>query len=110
MKNIPLITFFMRHWQIIVITVIFVGLCLKESIFQKLGALIYIPAVSCVAVSTILLIIHLLFRETLDKDFHAGSFVSSWNNAEPKTRLILTVVILCAFFIGECIVGASVGR
>lgn len=110
MNNIPFLTYLQRYWLPLLATVAFVSLCLNDWAFQHFGALIYIPAVAMVSITTMLLIVHLLFRETIDKYIHAGDFVKEWQTIEPRLRVIITMSVLAVFFLGGCIVAAGVGK
>lgn len=108
--NIPVITYLQRYWLILVASAVFIALCLNDWAFQHFGALIYIPAVALVSISTLLLVVHLLFRETIDKYIHDGDFLKEFYAIEPRLRVILTLAILAVFFLGGCIVAAGVGK
>lgn len=110
MTNIPIITYVQRYWMLILAAAALVSLCLNDKVFALLGALVYIPAVASVATLVFLLIIHLFFRETIDKDWHNGTYVAEWRSLEPKTRITLTVALVVGLFLSVAIIAASTGK
>jgi len=109
-KNIPILSFITRYWMLLILAVVTVALCLNDRIFQMLGALIYIPAACTVAVVVQLLIVHLFFRETIDKDAHDGTYLAEWRALDPRTRIILTVVYRVGILLALSIIAAAVGK
>ena len=110
MNNIPFLTYLQRYWLLIVAAAAFIAAMLNDHLFQRLGPIIFIPAVACVCILTSLLIQHLFFRETIDKDIHGGRFVEEWQQLTPERRITLTVVVIVGIWIGLAIIGAGVGK
>jgi hypothetical protein len=107
MKNLPILTFLARHWLLLVLLAVTVYACLDEQLFQKIGALLYVPAQSAVAIVVSLLIVHLLFRGTVDRDIHDDTFLANWRLLDQRTRTILTVAILVAVFHSVALIAAK---
>jgi hypothetical protein len=110
MKNIPFITYLQRYWLLLVLVVVTVAACLNDWLFQKLGALLYIPAAAAVTVATVLLIVHLFFRETIDTDIHTGVFIADWRSLNSLERARITAVYVVGLTLAIALVAAAVGK
>lgn len=125
-SNIPLITFFARTWMLLVFMLLanwavlnkheyFVkqlpdGTSQGVTLFEILGAVLYVPAIASVVVFVALLVLHLFFRDTLDKDAHDGTYIADWRALTSSERVWIGTVIRVGFFIGFCILCASMAR
>ncbi len=110
MHNRLLTTFLRRNWALTLFASLAVLACLNDRVFQSLGALIYIPAVAGVAAVVAMLIVHLFFRETIDKETHDGSYLAEWRAAPPQLRLILTTAYRIAIWLGVALIAASMAK
>src|ERR1700676_2077776 len=93
-KNVPIITFFSRtlmvfifmllsNWAVLSNIEYFVkplpnGTQQGVTLFEMLGAVLYVPALASVVMWVYLLLIHLFFRDTLDLDAHSGVYIADW--------------------------------
>lgn len=116
MSNTPVITFFARTWQIFTFMVLSNFAVLSNAqfgghtLFEMLGAVLYVPAVASVVLWTALLVVHLFFRQTLDQDAHDGTYVRDWRALTPAQRAYIGTIIRIGILIGFCILCASMAR
>jgi hypothetical protein len=111
MKNIPIISFIKNYWLLIVITAAFYALTLNESLFQHVGALMYIPVVVGMAGLCTLFGVHVFFRESIEKDIECGEWIANWNKFKDSPYYIpTTLAVFCAIFHGICIIAASLAK
>lgn len=82
----------------------------KFTLFQLLGAVLYIPAISSVVIFVALLIRHLYFRQSIDADIHNGTYLDDWHAIGPIHRTWQTNMIFAAIFVGLCILCASMSK
>jgi hypothetical protein len=110
MPNIPILTYLTRYWLLLLATALAILLSLWEPGFQRVGALIYLPALTLGAAVASTLCTHLWFRESVDKETHDGTFLAEWRSLPAETRVGLTILLRVGFFIGCCIVAAALAK
>lgn len=115
--NVPIITFFARTWMLFIFMILANMAVLSQyklpsghTLFEILGAVLYVPALASVVMWVYLLMLHLFFRETLDKDAHDGVYITDWRALTSAERMWMNVVLRVGFFIGFCILCASMAR
>ena len=107
----PLLQFLARTWLLIALAILAVLACLNERIFTALGALIYMPAAVLLASLLARVIITLAFPRTIDADSRDGTFARAWREElDPSQRLLLTVIIKAAFFLGTALIVAAFAK
>lgn len=128
--NFPIITFLQRSWMLTVFmvlsnfavlsnheffkiwtrdndgNVVYVG----QTLFQILGAVLYIPAMASVVVWVALLFRHLYFRESIDKDINDGTYLLDWRAVTPTTRIWVTNFVLIGMIIALCILCSTLAK
>lgn len=131
-RNIPVISFFTRvsTWLLLVFmlvsnflviwqhpvwswwTVNMEGYTVHETftLFQLLGAVLYVPALAGVVMFVALLIRHLYWRQSIDADIQSGKYLKDWEAAGPIHRMWITNMIFAALFIGLCILCSSLAK
>lgn len=133
-SNIPLVTFFTRSstWLIIGLVLVFQwsihwkhalwwtqlpglpdgtpGEWIPVTLYDFLGAFLTVPALVSVIMFTWMLVIHLFFRGTVDKDTHCGRTLADWDELEPYERTFLHILIRVGFFVGICILCAGLAK
>lgn len=108
--NVPIITFLQRTWLLLVAAIAFTLLSLNDTVFQKFGAIVYIPSLVLWVMWSSLLAIHLFFRQTVDLDAHTGKYLNDWNSLTPFQRTLLAVIIRIGLIVGFCILCAGLAR
>jgi len=108
--NIPILSFLARTWMLLVFVVVANMACQNEALFQKWGALIYIPAVTSTVWFVNLLCVHLFFRQTVDQDAHDGTYVKDWVALTPHQRVAWATVIRIGSLIALSILCAGLAR
>jgi lysozyme family protein len=131
-SNIPIVTFFARTWMLFLFMLASNYAVLNQhefgqvieytkagtrvlvapghTLFEMLGAVLYVPALASVVMWVYLLMIHLFFRDTLDKDAHNGVYIADWRALNSADRMWMNVVLRVGFFIGFCILCASMAK
>lgn len=131
-RNIPIIAFFTRvsTWLLLAFmllsnyavlsqkivyswwTVNMEGYTVHETftLFQILGAVLYVPAIFSVAVFFALLFRHLYFRQSIDADIHSGKYMSDWQQIGPVHRIWVSNVVLVGVIIAICLICASLAK
>jgi len=125
-NNLPLLTFFARTWMLFVFMLLSNFAVLSNhawywvqlpggqwqgvTLFEILGAVLYVPALASVVMWVYLLLIHLFFRDTLDKDAHDGTYIADWRILTSAERMWMNVILRVGFFIGFCILCAGVAK
>lgn len=107
-NNLLVFSFLKRYWQLVILTVVLNLLCLNDAIFEALGSLLYVPAVSAISLMVTYLSRHLIFRETIDKDASSGLYTAEWRALAPEVRIKYTIWITIGIFIGISIIAAGV--
>jgi len=128
-KNFPIITFLQRTWMLFIAALAFNWLSLTEHTFkifgtweldemkggiwvahtpfQALGSILYMPPKTLVAFILSLLVIHLLYRETIDASVNSGKYKKAWDQLTPEQEVKYTTQTRIGIFIGICILCAS---
>lgn len=109
-KPIPILSFIRRYWLIILFAHLFMALCLNNTIFTYVGAPLYILPVSTIALMLALFLRHIFYQQTLDADAADDTFVREWRALSSEKRQILTCIYTCVFFLGVCLIAASIGK
>lgn len=133
-RNIPLVTFFSRSstWWLTAFVLLFQyaihwkhalwwtelpnlpdgtpGEWIPVTLYDFLGAFLTVPAFVGVGVWTWSLIMHLFFRNSIDKDTHDGTFLQDWGNLTPYQRSTLHMCFRVGFWIGICILCSSLAK
>ena len=107
MKNIPFISYIRRYWILLCSFAVLLSGALSESLFRVAGTLIYLPLLTVGAVLVALLIRHLFFAQTLDKDVHDSLFVESWKSLSTRDRIIFNLAAMGVLFLGTCWIAAG---
>lgn len=81
-----------------------------KTLFDMLGAALYVPAIVSLAALCWATVMHFHFRRTVDAYIHSGDFAANFTAARPELKLMLTAALLCCFFLGICWIAASVGK
>ena len=110
MTNIPILTYLQRYWFLLALAAGSVALTFSNTLFSRLGSLLYVPALVLVAVACNLLVTHLWFRETIDKETHDGTFLTEWRGLTAERRVTLTIAVRIAIFIGTCLIAAALSK
>jgi len=131
-NNLPILSFFARTWMLFIFMLISNFAVLSNhawrwvqlptapdgtpgawqgvTLFDMLGAVLYVPALASVVMWVYLLVLHLFFRGTLDKDAHDGVYIADWRALTSAERMWMNVVLRVGFFIGFCILCAGVAK
>lgn len=133
-KNVPLVTFFSRastfylmifmltanwaiHWKRALWWTQMPGLpdgtpgeWVPITLYDWLGAILYVPALVGVVMFVWSLVLHLFFRDTIDRDTHNGTLVADWKILSSFERTKLHVWIRIGFWIGLCILCSSLAK
>ena len=124
-SNVLLITFFARTWMLMIFMVASNWIVLWKheffpkivngnwqglTLFEMLGAVLFIPALGSAVFWFYLLMLHLFFRDTLDKDAHDGVYIADWRAMSSFERMQINAWLRIGFFIGFCILFASLAR
>lgn len=131
-RNIPIISFFTRVSTLLLFafmllsnfavlsqkpiyswwTVNMEGYTVHESftLFQILGAVLYVPALASVVVFCALLFRHLYFRQTIDADIHDGVYLSDWRQIGPVHRIWVSNMVVVGMIIALCILCSSLAK
>jgi len=131
-RNIPIIAFFTRTstWLLLIFmlasnfavlsqkpvyswwTVNMEGYTVHETftLFQILGAVLYIPAIFSVVVFFALLFRHLYYRQSIDADIHSGTYMLDWQTIGPVHRMWISNVVLVGVLIAICILCSSLAK
>lgn len=131
-RNIPVIAFFTRvsTWLLLAFmlasnyavlsqkivyswwTVNMEGYTVHETftLFQLLGAVLYVPAIFSVAVFFALLFRHLYFRQSIDADIQSGEYMNDWRQVGPVHRIWVSNVVLVGVIIAICLICASLAK
>lgn len=131
-RNIPIIAFFTRTstWLLLIFmlasnfaalsqkpiyswwTVNMEGYTVHESftLFQILGAVLYIPAIFSVVVFFTLFFRHLYYRQSIDADIHNGRYMLDWEAVGPVHRMWISNVVLVGVLIAICILCSSLAK
>lgn len=126
LSNVPLVTFVARTWMLIIATLVSNWAVLSKieyfvkkqpdgtfqgvTLFEMLGAVLYVPALGCAVFLFYLLALHLFFRATLDKDAHDGVYVTDWRALTSSERMWQSTILRVGFFIGFCILCAGMAK
>lgn len=138
-RNIPLVTFFSRAstWYVLLFALVgqwaihyrgplpFPGFWWTQqpgspdgtpgewvpiTLYDWLGAILLIPAICSAGFFVLMLLIHVFFRQTIDKDMHDGTYLCDWGNLDSHQRMQITAWIRIGFWIGICLVSASIAK
>jgi len=110
-RNIPILSFLGRYWMLLVLFAGFLWLTLNETAFQKVGAILYAPALATAAFLIMVFLRHIFFSKSLDEDVRTGKFNDWWDNAltpSEKVRWILGVTV--GLFLGVCWIVAALAK
>jgi hypothetical protein len=105
-----LFAFFKRYLFLHIALVIAIVAILTPWPFALFGTIIYLPALALSSICTALGIRHFFFRQTLDADAASGWFVQKWQELPDAQRIYANLAVVCAFFIGICIIAAAMIR
>ena len=108
--KIPVVSFLIRYWKLLIAAALLVWFTRNGSAFESFGAMIYGPGQTFLALLVAMLSRHLFFAQSADTDAADGTFVKLWRALPDNQRVLYNVVILCVFFLGACIVFASVSK
>jgi fatty acid desaturase len=124
--NVPIITFLARTWMLLIFVLASNWLALwKHEFFvrqlpdgtmqgftlaEMWGAPIYFPAIISTVFFLYLLMLHLFFRDTLDKDAHDGTYIADWRALSSYERIQMSTWLRIGFIIAFCILCASMAR
>lgn len=130
--NIPLVTFISRTWMLIIFMLVSNYAVLSKhawywvqlpaardgtpgdwmpvTLYDMMGAVLYIPALMSIVMVLYLLFIHLYFRGTIDKDAHDGTYIADWNNLTSYERVQISTWIRVGFLIAFCILCSSLAK
>lgn len=86
------------------------GEWIPVTLYDWLGAILYIPALCSVIFFVWMLALHLFFRQTIDKDTHDGTYLCDWSTLSSAERIRYTTWIRVGFFIGFCILCAGLAK
>ncbi len=109
MKPKLIFSYVARYWELLVLLVLVAFAALSQTLFQALGTLVYIPVLIAAVAATVLLIRHLVFRNTLDKFAHEN-FIECFWSLPSSHRLYITLGTLLILFIGGCIIASGLVR
>lgn len=109
MKNWPIITFLARTWMLLAFAILTNFLTLWKhvfvwvengadewgstvwrglTLFDICGAVLYLPGLASVAYWVSLLLIHLNYRQTIDKDVHDNTYLNDWRALTSAERVM----------------------
>jgi lysozyme family protein len=80
------------------------------TLFDRFGMALYVPALASVVMFVWMLVMHLFFRQTIDADTNDGTYLKDWRNLSAVDRCRLHVILRVGFFIGFCILCASLAK
>jgi lysozyme family protein len=132
-RNVPIFTFVARQWLLIL--VMFAGFtavldhhkfrCFgswelneqtgqwfiqSRTIFDYFGGAAYMPGYGTLIILLALFYVHLIYRETIDKDTHSGKLLEDWRSCSSETRVWVHTVVRIGLIIALCILGASFAK
>ncbi len=109
--NIPILSFLGRYWLLIVLFIAFLCLTLNETAFQRVGAILYAPALASAALLVVVFLRHIFFGKSLDEDVRTGKFNDWWDNVlspAEKVRWILGVTL--GLFLGVSLIVSALAK
>lgn len=132
-KNYLLLTFFTRTWPFLVFAILAVYVVTtnhtfsslgqyqydepkgewfwqKRTIFDVFGGLAFIPSLTSLVMWFTLLYRHLIYRETIDKDIHDGTYLKDWRACSPYERIKTSNFVFIGILIALCILCAGLAR
>lgn len=80
------------------------------TMFQLLGAVLYVPALTSVVVFVALIIRHFYFRGSIDADIQSGKYLEDWKAIGPVHRIWVANVVLIGLIIALCILCSSMAK
>ena len=104
----PVLGVFTRYWILFVVLAVLAALIVSNILFSVVGAMLWVPAGVLASMGSALLARNVFNSQTSDKDADTGRFEAEWNNLDLRTRVILTVAQLLVYFLGACIIFASI--
>lgn len=107
LRGLAVVSFFARYWIILLILGILAAVIITGVLWTVAGAMIWIPALTVGAMATALLLRNIFNRQTTDADADSGRYDEMWEGLDDKTKVLYTIVQLLGYFIGACIVAAS---
>lgn len=109
--NIPILSFLGRYWLLVVLFAVFLAITLNDSLFQKLGVVIYGPCLCTLALLIVVFLRHIFFTQSLDEDVRTGKFVEWWDNVlQPAEKVRWILVATIGFFIGVSLIISALAR
>lgn len=132
--NVPVLTFFTRSstWFILFLMVLFDWAVLSKHIWKWVqlpdlrdgtpgqwvgmttydycGAVLYLPMIASTCMFLTMLMIHLYFRSSIDKDIHDGTYLCDWAALTSYERAKIHTIIRIGTLIAFSIIGASLAR
>ena len=109
--NVPILSFLRNQWPLLLITVAFYALTLNDTLFAKIGAIMYIPVVVGLAGLCTQFGIHIFFRESLEDDIDKGEWLANWDKFKDSPYYIpTTLAVFVGIFHGICIIAASLAK
>lgn len=130
--KIPILSFLGRTWRLLLVTVLANYLALWNHAFiwsdsgqrdewgniiwsphtlaDICGAIIYLPGLVTASWFAALLLLHLHFRDSIDRYIREGRFIAEWEALAPDLRLKLIFAAFIGLFIGTAIIGMGLAK
>ena len=109
MKTPRLINYLKRYWILLVLWLASSAAVWTNVTFLMLGTVLYVPFLALAAFLIALLIRNVFNTDTTDADSDSGRFAREWNEISVERRVTLTVVQILVYFLGTCLIAASIG-
>lgn len=102
-----LAAYFKRYWVLLALFGIAVALIFSNVIFDALGTMVYLPALTLGAALSALLLRNVINRDTTDADADSGYTARAWKRLSARDRAIWAKVEILAYFLGACLIASA---
>ena len=102
--------FVARYRVLLVLFALAVALIFSNVLFDAIGAMIYLPALTIGASLSALLLRNVINRDTTDADADSGYTARAWKRLGYRDRALWAKIEILAYFLGACLIASALVR
>jgi hypothetical protein len=105
--NTALWAFVARYRVLLALFALAVALIFSNVLFDAIGAMIYLPALTIGASLSALLLRNVINRDTTDADADSGYTTRAWRRLGYRDRALWAKIEILAYFLGACLIASA---
>lgn len=114
-KPFLIISFLWRYAALVIVFIALAALSRFDQVTYFIGPVFYVVQLVVTCALASLFARHLFMRSTLDEyaiDPPSGpsDFVKDWRALDPRTKIILSVIVIVAFYLGAALIAANLAK